>query len=76
MVEILYSKGRAVKEWKTILTAVHLSLHLFHVLKSLRLKNVSNYVFSSVYSLKMVIMGSICYLLPSAIVLDILCFLI
>lgn len=45
-----------------ILIAMHLFLYIFHVLKSLRLKNVANYFFSFVYILKMVIMGNISYL--------------
>lgn len=54
-----------------ILIAMHLFLYIFHVLKSLRLKNVANYFFPFVYILKMVIMGNISYL-PTVTLLRIL----
>lgn len=39
-----------------------ISLYIAYMFKNLRLTNVSNFVFPFVYTLKMIIMGSICYL--------------
>ena len=39
-----------------------ISLYIACILKDLRLKNVSNFVVPFVYTLKMIIMGNICYL--------------
>ena len=40
-----------------------ISLNIACILKDLRLKNVSNFVVPLVYTLKMIIIGNICYLL-------------